>query len=109
MRSPGRLGSALSLAGLRWFGKYSFGLYVWHPILAVVLLHSRWAIVAPGQGAAAVLLATALTIAATLGVAWLSYHAFEKRFLALKRLFPSGALPAARPAPPAWQPAPVAR
>ena len=109
-RAPGRLGSALSHRGLRWFGRYSFGLYIWHPILAVVLLHSRWAVVAPGQGAAAVLLATALVIAATLGTAWVSYHAFEKPFLALKRFFPPGAAPAGTQAarPSEWRPAPTA-
>ena len=111
VRAPGRLGSALSHRGLRWFGTYSFGLYVWHPILAVVLLHSRWAVIAPGQGAAAILLATGTVIAATLGVAWLSYHAFEKPFLALKRFFPSGAAPALPKGhagqPRDWQPAPV--
>lgn len=90
---PGRAAAALDLAVLRWFGKYSFGLYVWHPIIAVMLLHSNWALLRGGQGAAAVVAATLFTAVVTLAVAWLSFHAFEKRFLALKVWF-------AREAPP---------
>ena len=88
--APGPIASALSHPALRWFGKYSFGLYVWHPIIAVILLHSRLALVTKGQGAVAALLAVAFTVAVTLAVAWLSFHTFEQRFLALKRFFPSG-------------------
>lgn len=90
---PGRAAAVLDLAVLRWFGKYSFGLYVWHPIIAVMLLHSGWALLPDGQGAPAVVAATLFTIVLTLAVAWLSFHAFEKHFLALKVWF-------AREAPP---------
>lgn len=91
----GRMASMLSHPALRWFGRYSFGLYVWHPIIAVLLLHSRSALVTAGQGSAAALLAVGFTLAVTLGTAWLSFHAFETRFLDLKRFFPHGARSAA--------------
>ena len=84
---PGRVASLLSNRVLRWCGRYSFGLYVWHPIIATLLLHSRSALVSAGQPAAAVLLVTGATVALTLGWAWLSFHYFEQPFLALKRFF----------------------
>lgn len=30
----------MELPVMRWFGKYSYGLYVWHPIVNMILLHS---------------------------------------------------------------------
>jgi peptidoglycan/LPS O-acetylase OafA/YrhL len=84
---PGRFSATLSLAPLRWFGKYSFGLYVWHPIVGVLLFHSTVAIVHVGQSPARILAAAALILAIDLLVAWLSFHLWEKRFLALKGAF----------------------
>lgn len=81
---PARL---LSLAPLRWFGKYSFGLYVWHPIIGMLLFHSSVALVAPGAPLGLVLAAAAFVAILNLAVAWLSYHGMEKRFLALKGAF----------------------
>lgn len=80
----------LSLRPLRWFGKYSFGLYVWHPIIGMILLHSRVALVSPASGKSAVLLAALIALALDLLVAWLSFNFWEKRFLDLKRYFASG-------------------
>jgi peptidoglycan/LPS O-acetylase OafA/YrhL len=87
-RSVGRV---LSASPLRWFGKYSFGLYVWHPIIGVILLHSHVAIVTEASGKPAVLLAASAALALDLAVAWLSFNLWEKRFLDLKRYFASGA------------------
>lgn len=80
----------LSLRPLRWFGKYSFGLYVWHPIIGMVLLHSRVALVSPASGKSAVLLAALIALVLDLLVAWLSFNLWEKPFLDLKRYFASG-------------------
>jgi peptidoglycan/LPS O-acetylase OafA/YrhL len=77
----------LSLRPLRWFGKYSFGLYVWHPIIGMILLHSRVALVSPASGKWAVLLAALIALALDLLVAWLSFNYWEKPFLDLKRYF----------------------
>jgi peptidoglycan/LPS O-acetylase OafA/YrhL len=81
----------LSLRALGWFGKYSFGLYVWHPIIGMILLHSQSALVTEASGKPAILLAAAAALALDLAVAWLSYNLWEKRFLDLKRYFASGA------------------
>lgn len=80
-----------SISPLRWFGKYSFGLYVWHPIIGMLLLHSHVALVPRGTGKSIVLLAALTTLALDLLVAWLSYNLWEKHFLDLKRHFSSGA------------------
>lgn len=87
----GTVGYLLALAPLRWFGKYSFGLYVWHPIIGMILLHSHVALVSQGAGPAAVLWAMLVALVLDLAVAWLSYNLWEKRFLDLKRFFVSGA------------------
>jgi peptidoglycan/LPS O-acetylase OafA/YrhL len=81
----------LSLRPLCWFGKYSFGLYVWHPIIGMVLLHSQFALVNQASGKPAILLAALGALALDLLVAWLSYNLWEKHFLNLKRYFASGA------------------
>jgi peptidoglycan/LPS O-acetylase OafA/YrhL len=87
----GPVGRILSVPPLRWFGKYSFGLYVWHPIIGVILLHSHVAIVSEASGKPAVLLAVSAALVLDLTVAWLSFNLWEKRFLDLKRYFASGA------------------
>lgn len=34
------LANVMEVPVMRWFGKYSYGLYVWHPIVNIMLLHS---------------------------------------------------------------------
>jgi peptidoglycan/LPS O-acetylase OafA/YrhL len=87
----GPIGRVLSLRPLCWFGKYSFGLYVWHPIIGMVLLHSQVALVTEASGKSAILLAALCALILDLLVAWVSYNLWEKRFLDLKRYFTSGA------------------
>ena len=88
---PGPVRRFLSLRPLCWFGKYSFGLYVWHPIIGMVLLHSQAALVTQASGKPAILLAALTALVLDLSVAWLSYNLWEKRFLDLKRYFAPGA------------------
>jgi peptidoglycan/LPS O-acetylase OafA/YrhL len=75
--------------GLRFFGKYSYGIYVFHYSLDTLLnsptrlfvsnhLHSK---------ALGVLAGACVVMAATIPVAFLSYHLYESRFLNLKRYF----------------------
>jgi peptidoglycan/LPS O-acetylase OafA/YrhL len=86
---------------LRTLGKYSYGLYLIHlPLRALIrdrlfgpstraprfVFPALFGSELPGQ-----LLFYAIAIAASLGVAWLSFHLFEKQFLKLKRFFPTGA------------------
>jgi len=77
-------------SGLRMFGKYSYGLYVYHGLLSWHMLY-----LGIGERLEALLGNSSLALAAravlgvgfSLLVAVVSYELFEKRFLALKRLF----------------------
>jgi peptidoglycan/LPS O-acetylase OafA/YrhL len=99
---PGsRLHRVFASSFLRTFGKYSYGLYLIHlPLRALI----RDRVYGPSDRAAWLhyprlfgselpgqLLFYLVAGSASLGVAWLSFNLFEKQFLKLKRLFPSGA------------------
>lgn len=90
----GFLARLLSLRLLRWFGKYSFGLYVWHPIIGMLAFHSKLTVVPAGASPATILMITASIFLLNLVIAWTSYHLWEKRFLDLKRYVPATAGPA---------------
>lgn len=85
----GRLSRALDNPVLVWFGKYSYGLYVFHMLVLVVC--ERWLgpSVFPklgwGANAPLPLLLTSLTILVV--CAWLSWNLYERRFLAFKDRF----------------------
>jgi peptidoglycan/LPS O-acetylase OafA/YrhL len=76
---------------LRFFGKYSYGLYVFHTILPMfyvpflISLTQRLRNHAVGN-----VLNSIVELAVALGVSMLSYHYFEMPFLRLKRFFPAG-------------------
>jgi peptidoglycan/LPS O-acetylase OafA/YrhL len=74
---------------LRWFGRYSYGIYVWHmivPFLVIPALHA--ALSEHLHSKLLLVLANALAGSAlSIAVSVLSYHAFEARFLRLKRFF----------------------
>lgn len=102
-------GSALnwvfSAAPLRWLGRYAYGLYVVHVLVAVFLtdrviqvafLRDIYLREAAGLQAPASLLFAATGIAISCGVAWLSWQLYEKQFLKLKRYVPYGAAAAGR-------------
>ena len=95
----GPVARVMSLAPLRWLGKYSFGLYVWHPIIGMLLLHSKFSIVSAGTSPGIVIMSLLGVQVLDLVVAWLSYQLWEKRFLDLKRLFSGGTAKPLRPAP----------
>ena len=75
---------------LRFFGKYSYGLYVYHGLLTWALREAGTdaqleALL--GNHALVIAARAALGVGISVVVAVLSYELFEKRFLALKRYF----------------------
>lgn len=78
-------GGFLEQPVLRWFGRHSYGMYVWHWPLAYALYYSYPEMgLQKGTGQIALLVA-GLAGSSLLG--WLSYELYEKRFLRLKQYF----------------------
>jgi peptidoglycan/LPS O-acetylase OafA/YrhL len=92
-REQGLLARAFQGRWLRTFGKYSYGLYIYQGLLAFHLVglgaQDRLAALLGSNGAAMAAQAV-LGVSASLALAALSYELFEKRFLALKKLFAQG-------------------
>jgi peptidoglycan/LPS O-acetylase OafA/YrhL len=85
--------------GMVFLGTYSYGLYVYHHFVSYYLTINRTELELAhwlGSHGAAVALQATLGAAASLAVAYVSYELFEKRFLALKRLFATSARPSSR-------------
>ena len=83
---------------LGFFGKYSYGLYVYHALISYHMMTTHfedWLGVALGSHSLAIAGQTVLGVAASLGISVLSYELFEKRFLALKSLFEVKTMPEA--------------
>jgi peptidoglycan/LPS O-acetylase OafA/YrhL len=84
-------------------GTYSYGLYVYHHFISYYLTVNRTELELAhwlGSHGAAVALQATLGASASLALAYLSYEFFERRFLALKRLFETAKEPTSqRPAP----------
>lgn len=77
---------------MRFMGKYSYGLYVFHHFISYYFVHrgteflvTRWI----GSHTLAVIVQATFGILASLGISLASYHLFEKRFLSLKRFWTS--------------------
>jgi peptidoglycan/LPS O-acetylase OafA/YrhL len=91
-QGPVPLKSMLRLRALQLLGKYSYGLYVFHGILAFYLgRHGTLAYFTRLTGSQTVGLFLQALLASLLStvVAVLSYELFEVHFLRLKKLFPS--------------------
>jgi peptidoglycan/LPS O-acetylase OafA/YrhL len=86
---------------LRFFGKYSYGLYVYHGIFTWYLLEAGADVRLDAlleNHALAIAARVALGVGVSLGAAVLSYQLLEKRFLALKQYFEAPSAPATAPA-----------
>jgi len=85
--ASGLLRGALSLAPLRWLGKISYGLYVFHPL--AFSLVARVAVISRDPWMVLVTFATFLAV--TIILAFVSYEYFESPILRLKDRFQYGA------------------
>ena len=78
---------------LRWLGRYSYGIYVFHGILHHVIpgcLPPSWLRPSGTGGYLVTAIAYLLALGGlSAGLAFASYHLFEKHFLALKTRFPA--------------------
>lgn len=88
---------------LRVLGKYSYGLYVFHGLLLGPLL--KWFPLASAEESQARFLASCAVrlagcFAISFACAWISWHAYEKHFLMLKKRFDSSPRPVAHAADP---------
>lgn len=80
--------SAASHPVLRWFGKYSYGMYVWHPIVIIIFCHTDWARSwRSGNALLDMTMQVGIAIAVLMAVTLLSWNFMEKQFLKMKRHF----------------------
>ena len=80
--------AVMSSGLLRWFGKYSYGMYVWHPVVIIILLHTPWARgLRTGALWVDIVGGVAVSLAGVFAVSVLSWHLWEKQFLKMKRHF----------------------
>lgn len=83
----GPLKRVMELPVMRWFGRYSYGLYVFHPIINMTLLHSplteRFGPMTPAMAIGLLILAFALSLITSV----LSFKFFESPLLRLKSRF----------------------
>ena len=87
---PPAVGTALRMTWLTWLGKYSYGLYVFHGMVAYAFeRHSPGPFLMQMVGihALAATLQIAVGAMLSIGIAVTSYELYESRFLALKRRF----------------------
>ena len=93
-RPESRASRALAHPGMRFWGKYSYALYVVHPV-AGMLVGARGIVTTRlptvfGSHIPASLAVIAIKIAASTAIALVSWHVMEKHFIRLKDRFPYG-------------------
>lgn len=74
------------IRSLRFLGKYSYGIYVFHWPIGRAFT-GAFPTVAHTHSVGVALMFAVVQMAAAVGVAFISWHLFEQRFLALKRFF----------------------
>ena len=73
---------------MRFFGRYSYGAYVFHYSITEFCSHKRPVVLAATHSKLlSVMLPATVAFVVTMVLAWLSFNLFEKRFLALKGRF----------------------
>ena len=85
------IGRFFNLRPLRYFGKYSYGIYVFQPLFIDAFVRARAADPSGGMETPTAVAVRAVTIVVmSMLAAWLSWHLFEKHFLKMKRHFEYG-------------------
>jgi peptidoglycan/LPS O-acetylase OafA/YrhL len=87
--SAWRMRRIFSAKWLQWLGKYSYGIYIYHSFILLILVEKAQGIwTAHGwRPLVAYFLSRAAGIVLLLACAYASYNIFEKKFLRLKRYF----------------------
>jgi peptidoglycan/LPS O-acetylase OafA/YrhL len=89
LRHDGWLQRFASARFLRFFGRYSYGLYIYHyTVGGLIISRLRPELLARfGSKALSVVVPGLIAAAASVAVSWCSFNFFESRFLLLKRKF----------------------
>lgn len=85
--SGGLFARMMSAGWLRWIGKISYGIYVFHVLFIHQYNQIAKALVSPDHRTAYLLTRLAVVTAGSIGLAWLSYRFYESPFLRLKKRF----------------------
>ena len=86
------LNLALAARWLRWCGRYSYAAYVFHMTVIELLRADFGWNASPSRATGGFWTSvgfTSIVSAVSFGAAWLSWHLWERHFIALKRFFPS--------------------
>jgi peptidoglycan/LPS O-acetylase OafA/YrhL len=83
------VGWICSIAVLRWFGRYSYALYIWHPIVFTLVFYTEAGRALRGRSPdlTGELLAVVVAVAGTIAMSLCSWFLLERRFLDLKHKF----------------------
>jgi len=91
MRTSGTFARLCNSGWLRFFGRYSYGLYILHSVLPAFYAGwlLPWIAASIGHITISNIVIAIVKFAIAVGAAYVSYHVLEKPFLGLKRHFPS--------------------
>ncbi|MBW4045968.1 MAG: acyltransferase [Acidobacteria bacterium] len=86
---PGALTAVFQWKPLRWFGKISYGFYVYHLLLRPIYIALAFRIAPEAGRNAHLLILFFVALVGTLAAASLSFYTFERAFLRLKDRYPT--------------------